>query len=335
MKQNKKHIIIISFIFSLLAIAAIALAIILPKIDWQLISDQNKAANFQPTNDIKDIADNLTLTEHGRAAFFASSPVLMVGESFDKECDNYKDDVYLAGCYYSDIDGNEHIIIYNVGSNTLNENGVSYDFSSYRRIVALHEFLHAVWARLSEPVKNDTCNNLLTITNQISKLKDELSTYKDDELCTEMFARVGSEYMPLFMNNDLYYDSDIPTRLKNLSIGTREAVENLEAVYATYFDINNVGLAIDHWKNVITLTQFENNLADFESAISADSQAIDQMVVLYYQSPSLSWYYTVMAAIEDHNNDIERYNSYVETYNKIYAILDSTKLRTNTEYINF
>lgn len=332
MKQSKKFILIV--VFFIIFLTAIILAIVLPKIDWQYISDQNKASNFVPTSDIEDIADNLTLTERGRAVFYASSPVLMIGEAFDNECDNYKNDIYLSGCYYKDINGDEHIIIYNVGSDTLNENGVSYDFSSYRRIVALHEFLHAVWARLSDSVQQDTCADLSIVANQIPDLVNELSTYDGSELCTEMFARVGSEYMPSFMNDYLYKDSDIPTRLKNLSSDAQDSVNDLKDVYNTYFNIYNTGLAIDHWKNVITLKQFENSLANFESEINANSQTIDQMIILYYQSPSRSFYYTVMAAIENHNENIERYNSYVETHNKIYEILDSTKLRTNTDYVD-
>lgn len=312
----------------------ITLAIVLLKTDWQFISDQNKAKNFIPSSDIKDITDNLTLTERGRIVFYASSPVLMSGEDFNNKCNNYKNDTYTAGCYYEDENQDEHIVVYDVGGTVLNESGVIYDFSSYRRIVALHEFLHAAWVRLSDSQRDDTCNDLSLVAEQIDKLQSELINYSSDDLCTEMFARIGSEYMPFFMSKNLYTDSAIPTRLSNLSTEAKNSVDKLADIYEIYFDIYNEGLAIDYWKNIIVLTEFENNLANFEASLAANSDTINQMVALYYQSPSRMWYYTVMAAIEDYNNDVARYNSYIETYNKIYEILDSTKLRTANDYMN-
>ena len=178
MKQYKKLILVVCVFIVCMVITV--LAIVLLKTDWQFISDQNKANNFTPTNDIKDIADNLTLTERGRVVFYASSPTLMAGEFFNKECNNYGSDVYIAGCYYEDTNRDEHIVIYDVGSSVLEENGISYDFSSYRRIVALHEFLHAIWARLSGSAKDDACNGLSTIIYQIPRLQEELSAYDNE-----------------------------------------------------------------------------------------------------------------------------------------------------------
>ena len=100
--------------------------------DWQLIADERKASQFSASGEVKAIADSLSFTRKGKAVFFASQPKLLGSTDFNKTCGKDGSKTFTSGCYYKDTTDDEHIEIYNVGTSTINENGLSYDFAEYR-----------------------------------------------------------------------------------------------------------------------------------------------------------------------------------------------------------
>lgn len=303
--------------------------------DWQLIADERKASNYSASDEIKSITNSLSLTRKGRAVFFASQPKLLSNVDFNKTCGRDGSDTFTAGCYYKDSKDDEHIEIYNVGSSTISENGLTYNFSEYRKSVALHEMLHAVWERFDENKRTSTCGDLKGLSNQISALKQEVSLYKNSEICTELFARIGSEYAPILSpNNNIATSSNIPVRYSSLDSSGKNAIANLIKVYDEYFDTTKCTWTVAYWQNQNQLSSFEAKILNYADSLKNKEQNTRALINQYYYWPTWGRYNTANNAIAEYNNMVSTFNSYVDTYNKIYTKLDSERTMSSSIYLN-
>lgn len=316
--------------------AGILLAIIGIKLlvtDWQLVADERKASQFSASEDVKSIADSLNFTRKGKAVFFATQPKLLASTAFNKTCGRDGSGTFTAGCYYKDLKDDEHIEIYDVGSSTINENGLSYNFGEYRKAVVLHETLHAVWERFSEEKRSSVCNSLRILSNQIDRLKKEVSMYKSDEMCTELFARIGSEYAPILSPENSISSSSIPIKFNALNSDGKDAISNLVKVYDEYYDTKKYSWEINYWQNENKLSAFETKILNYSNSLSSKEEYTRSLINQYYYWPTWNRYYTANNAIEEYNSMVSTYNSYVNTYNKIYTKLDSERTMSSSMYL--
>lgn len=318
--------------------ASILLAIIginLLATDWQLVADERKANSFSASEEVKSISNSLSLTRKGKAVFFASQPKLLSSTEFNKTCGRDGGDTFTAGCYYKDSKNDEHIEIYNVGSSTISENGLTYNFSEYRKSVALHEMLHAVWERFDENKQASVCGNLKALSNQITLLKQEVSLYRSSEICTELFARVGSEYAPILSpNNSITASSNIPVKNSSLDSNGKNAIANLVKIYDEYFDTTKYTWVVAYWQNQNQLTSFETKILQYADILKNKEQNTRALINQYYYWPTWGRYNTANNAIAEYNSMVSTFNSYVDTYNKIYAKLDSERAMSSSIYLN-
>ena len=317
--KRKKYIPLIA------TVAVIIAAITAFTTDWQMISDEMKASKYDSTvsEDVKSLADDLRLTRKGRSIFFASQPKLLSSRSFNRTCGSDGSETFTAGCYYKDSDDDEHIEIYNVGTSTINENGVKFLFADYRRAVTLHEMLHAAWERLDSEKQSSVCSDLKTVANQISALKDETKLYKSDQLCTELFARVGSEYIQLISpnNSHAYVYSGVPT-ITLTSIGNTAAL-SLTKVYDVYFDTTDISWIAAYWHSRTNLESLEAKLTDLSNKLETSKKNAVALITAYYYWQTNRAYNAANDAIDNYNNILTTAKKYVSTCSKIYAQLDS------------
>ena len=274
---------------------AMAIAAILSSLDWQFISDEQKASKFVPSAEIASIADDLQLTRRGRAVFFAAQPTLQDAATFNVDCDDDGEATYMLGCYAGGND--ERIHLYDIKTDALDENGIHYDFVAERSTTALHEFLHAVYVRQSQNKQQDICRAAKTFVAQKPELKEALGYYSDAQYCTEAFARIGSEY---------------PDQASGV----------LAQTFSKYFVIND-GLLARHWQNEKQLAALAEKTAKSHAEIKAAKGRLNDSIAAYRASLSYRGYYAVNAQISDYNTMVADYNSLVATYKKIVAALDS------------
>lgn len=328
-KHPKKIYAIIAGI--VLVIVGIGLAVT----DWQLVADERKASQFSASEEVKSISDSLSLTRKGKAIFFASQPKLLNSTEFNKTCGRDGSDTFTAGCYYKDSKDDEHIEIYNVGSSTIRENGLTYNFTEYRKSVALHEMLHAVWERFDDNKRASICGDLKVLSNQISALKQEVSLYKSSEMCTELFARIGSEYAPILSpNNSIATSSNIPMRYSSLDSTGKNAITNLITVYDEYFDTAKYTWVVAYWQNQSQLNSFETKILNYADNLKSKEQNTRALISQYYSWPTWGRYNAANNAIAEYNGMVSTFNSYVDTYNKIYTKLDSERTMSSSIYLN-
>ena len=290
---KKQRFALIFAVFSV--IMAMASAAIFWSLDWQYISDAEKASNSAPSVEIATIADNLQLTRRGRAAFYAAQPTLQDKDAFNKNCGNDGDATYMLGCYAGGE--NERIHLYNIGAETLDENGVHYDFAAERDTTALHELLHGVYARLDSRKQQSVCRAAKSFVEQTPNLKDSLSYYSDELYCTEAFARIGSEYADQV--SGVFSDT-----------------------FAKYFTVNT-DLISRHQQNEKQLAALTARTAESHEKLSVAKGRLDTSIAAYRSSLTRGMYRSVNAQIANYNTMVSDYNALVKTYEKIARALDS------------
>lgn len=328
--KGKKRVIIPIAIVTIFALIGIHLA----TIDWQLIADERKASSFTASEEVKTISNSLYFTRKGRAVFFASQPKLLNNTDFNKTCGRDGVGSFTSGCYYKDSNDDKHIEIFNVGTSTLSENGLTFNFAEYRKSVALHETLHAVWERFDENKKSSVCNNLKVISNQIDTLKQEMSLYNDKNKCTELFARIGSEYVQILSpKNSIPSSATVPVKYSSLNVGGKNAISELVGVYDEYFDTTKYNWTLAFWQNETQLKNFESKVLSYANSVKNKERSTRALISQYYYWPTWSRYFTANNAIREYNAMISTYNSYIKTYNKIISKLDSEQTKSAGSYL--
>ncbi len=276
---------------------AMVIAAILSSLDWQFISDEQKASKFAPSAEIASIAEDLQLTRRGRAAFYAAQPALQDAATFNANCGDDGEATYMLGCYAGGND--ERIHLYDIKTDTLDENGIHYDFAAERSTTALHEFLHAVYARQSQNKQQDICRAAKAFVAKKPELKEALGYYSDAQYCTEAFARIGSEY---------------PDQGSGV----------LAQTFSKYFVIND-GLLVRHWQNEKQLAALAEKTAKSHAEIKAAKGRLNGSIAAYRASLNRKAYYGVSAQISNYNAMVADYNALVATYQKIVKTLDSER----------
>ncbi len=173
--------------------------VVLGALNYQEILDQYALATYHPTVFVSSFEDKVSLTEHARATFYRTQPVLDGKTAFNSDCQTQPHELEL-GCYF-------HGRIYVL---TIDNPSLATEMS----VVTAHELLHAVWATMS-PADRKTVGG---------ELERVYAGINDDDLKQRMDGYAQSE--PGEEANELH--SILGTEFANLS-------PVLEAHYAKYF----------------------------------------------------------------------------------------------------
>ena len=317
---HKRKRILCSGIVATLAILIVTA--ICANVDWQMVKDENTARfrSYAPSTGIAKMSDELKLTRKGKAVFYATSPSLQAGEAFNRRCSFNGVGALTLGCYYRDKHNNENIVIYDYGMQSISENGLHYIFSERAKITALHEMLHAVYDRLGVDKKEDSCRKLKTVISGIDNLNEELSHYSEQEQCTEMFARFGSEYLPELHTRTSLVGESIANSFDEAQV---ETFSQLTDLYDDYFDCRDASIADAYWGNENRLKQYSEKLDSYHSNLGREESRVKGLISDYYRNPTWSGYNSVNSEIDNYNEQLAYYNSLVGTYNKVQNIFDS------------
>lgn len=187
---------IASFILTFMLLIA-ALAII---VFQQQIRDYVATFNYEPSAEIYEITQKISLTKEAERIFYATDPQIEGAEEFNKNCTNRLEQTTVLGCYKDD-----RIYIFDVQNPEL---------AGIKEATAAHELLHAVWVRLGE--------------NERASLSDELS-HEYERIKTPELEQVMKNYEitePGQHENELH--SILATEFSGLS-------PVLESHYSKYF----------------------------------------------------------------------------------------------------
>lgn len=260
-------------------------------LDWYVLRD------YQPSNQIVQLADNSFMNNYGRKLFYINDPQIQEKKIFYNSCKEAE--AVVLGCYKP----REGIFLLEVTDNRL---------AGVEEVTAAHEMLHAAYQRLNYKEKQEV-NSLLT------KTYNEL----DDENIKEkigLYLESGAD-----TNNELH--SILGTEVANLPT-------ELEQYYSQYFT-NRAGVVAlsDKFENVFTsrrlrVDELDSQLSSIESQVKTNNQKLEELEQSINQEA---------ARLEGllAENKIEEYNQGVASYNNSlipYRTLQSETRGLITEY---
>jgi len=145
------------------------------------VFDWYRRNNFEPTQEIQVITDRIQLTEAGESLFYATQPQLITASVFSDFCPSAEESNVL-GCYNRDL-----TYILDVSEQSLER---------VEDVTAVHELLHAVWARLDTEGKEELADRLTTVFEQTNdeRLIELIQSYRASD--------TGED--PLYIANELH-----------------------------------------------------------------------------------------------------------------------------------
>jgi hypothetical protein len=197
-----------TFVYTIL----LAVGLIWLFFSYQHLIDQVVVAQFKPSPQVAQIADEIKFTEKGKFLYLASQPELSDRETFNKHCEKKTEQSVVLGCYI----GPQHMYIYNITDPRL---------SGVRQVTAAHEMLHAAYDRLSYVDKKNVNKMIEVALPSVQKadpdLAGRLKLYdktEPGERNNELHSILGTESGTLPPQLESYYsqyfiDRSIVTKL--------------------------------------------------------------------------------------------------------------------------
>lgn len=238
---KKSHLAII-----LTSVLLVALLIFL-LINHTAVIDTFKGIGYNPTPDALAIKTSLNLTADGERIWNAAHPILASRDDFNESCESHDEAISVLGCYTGD-----RIYVYNVTDDEL---------AGIRESTSAHEFLHAVWARLTGLEKSELVPLLESVYQSHSELKETIESYPEEERIGELYVRLATQI------------ADLP--------------EALETHYAKYFKDQDAVAAfyesyITPFNDLIAeIEKLKSELKSLEAQISAESAALDTRLAAF------------------------------------------------------
>ncbi len=175
--------------FVLLAIAAWIF------LNHQFMLDRIAVWNYQPSQDIRALAERATMQDDGEFYFYASRPELADQSAFNEHCGNQEEHAVILGCYVG-----QRIYVYNVEDERLD--GV-------REVTAAHEMLHAAYERLPGDEQQRLGALLEAELDRASpELLERLKVYDslpDADRTNELHSIIGTEVADIDANLEEHY----------------------------------------------------------------------------------------------------------------------------------
>jgi len=261
---------------------------------WQLLTDWWKLRGYTPPTVIAQLANDDTMNAYTRHLFYLNKPQLPTTvSSFRKVCPENRDTIVL-GCYHSDQDG---IYIYAVQDPSL---------AGIQQVTAAHEVLHAVYARLSSPARQQLNTELqdyyehgLTDAN----VKAEVALYQKtepDSVYDEMSCTFGSEIADLPAALNAYYAQFFTDRQK---------IVGYEQQYQGQFASRQQQIAADD----IQLANMKGQITDQEANLTAQNASLDDRKAQLQQLLSSGQVVAYNAAVAAYNKQVDNYNAALGT----------------------
>lgn len=220
-------------------------------INRQYISDQLSVWQYSPSQSISSISERAQLTDHGKLVFYATTPEVSTGDTFNGQCPRREVASPILGCYTS----HDRIFIFDIDNAELD---------GIEEVTAAHELLHAAWTRLG------------------SAEKDRLSLHLQ-----RAYESVQDSAMKQRM---AYYQRTEPTEFANelhsiLATEVSELAPELEAHYEKFF-ANRQAIVAMHDRYSKTFTALYTELDEAKQKISGLSDSIAQALSVYRASES-------------------------------------------------
>lgn len=237
-----------------LVILALAAAVFIYRQD---IKDWLVVQRYQPTAAVSALADNTTMTDKGRWAFYVAQPELHAKQTFSQRCQSVGDEnSNVLGCY-----ANQRIYIYDITDEQL---------SGVREVTAAHEMLHAAYERLGG-TERQRVDRLLQgqldsgVEPHIQELITLYNRLEPGQLLNEMHSILATEQAELAPELEDYYRQYFTDR--------QQVVALSDAYRAVFDDLKARQQALVQEIEVLSET-INSGTTSLNAAIAAYNQSV-------------------------------------------------------------
>ncbi len=314
---------ILSIITCLMAFSLVLLVIL----NRQFISDQLIVWSYYPTEEISYFATRTGLNKDGKFIYLASRPKLDGTQTFNSVCGSVENVTSILGCY-----ANNRIYIYDVQDTKLD---------GIREVTAVHETLHAIYARLSDDEKAKL--NIL-LEAEYRKIKDDadfkskIDLYARTEpgqLDNELHSVIGTEVASISPELEAYYQKYFISRQKVVALNQKylSAFEVLrEKADTIYSQLDTLGEQITLASAAYnkSVSQLNSDIDNFnyranKNFFDTQDQFDNERSELVNKISSLESTRTnVNNNVKEYNSLLNQYNSIATESKKLYNSLDSS-----------
>lgn len=270
-KKSSGHIVVLVLLLAIAALVGFAL------MNKQAIYDWTRLRNYNPPDEIAQLAFDTSMNNDARQLFYVYHPELNNREAFNQNCSGFGEQTIVLGCYVS----NMGIYLFDIDDPRLD--GVE-------QVTAAHEMLHAAYDRLSEKERAEV-----------------------DEMTSEAFKTLTDDRIKRSIENYRQRDSTVvPNELHSiLATEVRNLPADLENYYKRYFT-NRLAVVGFSEKYESVLTERQNKAAALELQIAGLRSEIDQQEqALSSERENLQ----ASRASVNTQEEASRYNSRVAAYN--------------------
>lgn len=196
------------------AVVSVLLALIIV-VNRQQVVDQLTVWQYQPSTEIRSLAERSGMGDRGRFYFYASQPALETADAFNQKCTRKEESTAILGCYTG-----SNIYIYNVEDKTLD---------GIREVTAAHEMLHAAYDRLSEGERqriNVLVEEEYARLRADSKFAERMAFYErtePGERDNELHSIIGTEIADIDPKLEVHYKAYFSDRAKVVALHEKYA----------------------------------------------------------------------------------------------------------------
>ncbi len=272
-------------ITSVIIVVSIFAALVAGVIQRQALYDWWRLKDYQPSQEIEELAAQTTMNDHGKRLFYIQHPTLADKQAFNQHCRENEHTIIL-GCYIS----RQGIFLYDVTDERL---------VGVEQVTAAHELLHAAYERLDSGERERVDSVLREAYNQLSdvRIKKTIATYeaRKANINNELHSIIGTEVADLPDTLEEYYRKYFTDRSR-----IAEYSKKYEAVFTQQ------KTKIDQYDT--ELTELKKDIEERQNNLSMQAQAIknerDQLNKLLSSNQT-----------EAYNNGVQAFNDKVQEYN--------------------
>lgn len=286
---------------SIIIVALMSVALIVGISQRQALYDWWRLKDYQPSQEIADLAQQTTLSDSGKRLFYIQHPVLADKQTFNQYCRENEQTIVL-GCYIN----RQGIFLYDVTDERL---------IGVEQVTAAHELLHAAYDRLSSSERQNIDAMLQQTYSQLTddRIKKTIATYeaRKANISNELHSIIGTEVDILPDDLEEYYSKYFTNRERIV-----EYSKKYEAVFTQQKN------KINHYDT--ELTELKRDIEERQNDLSMQSQAIknerEQLNKLLSSKQTEAYNSGVSAfneKVQEYNAEVQKVRSMINRYNNL------------------
>lgn len=288
-------------ITSVIVVAAMLVVLAAGFSQRQALYDWWRLKDYQPSKEITDLAQQTTMSDHGRRLFYIQHPVLADKQTFNQYCRENEQTIVL-GCYIN----RQGIFLYDVTDERL---------TGVEQVTAAHELLHAAYERLLSNERQNVDTMLKQTYSQLTddRIKKTIATYeaRKANISNELHSIIGTEVDSLPDDLEQYYSKYFTSRRRIVEYSKKyEAVFTQQKNKINQYDTELAELKRD-------IEERQNDLSMQAQAIKTEREQLNKLLSSNQTEAYNNGVSAFNEKVQEYNAEVQKVRSIINKYNSL------------------